>query len=237
MVPKFFGSLAGLALCTTGLGAQAQGTQDRRPADPLAILASVMRTGQQPARPKAAAGILQRSEYSLQLTGLLSLSSRGALTSNIVPNTVGFLLGMRIHLNPWEALEVEFGSTNNGSSYTVPPSASSKPADAVAAAVQMNRISVNEVITTSSTAHLEPFLLAGGGAAEFQPHNRTTAMPRAQVRGVAVVGAGLNIHFVHFGIRAEIEGLFYKTPDFHNPAVRGMWTHVAQPSAGLVFSF
>lgn len=226
------GFLVGFGLFT--LTVRAQGTQETQPVDPLAILASIARPV--PTRAvKEKSSFLHSSEYSLQLTGLLSLSGKGAFTGKIAPESLGFLLGMRFHLNPWEALEVEVGSTSKGSGYFSPGTAVG--ATGVGISSQMERISLNEVITVSSATHVQPFMLAGGGAAEFRPSNGTPAPARSQVRGLGVLGAGLNFRFVHMGFRAEVEGLFYQPPDFHIGTGTKGWTHVAQPSAGLIFSF
>jgi|GEM_PF-5962331 len=203
--------------------------------DPLAILASIERPRQAPEANRTRS-IFQRSEYSFQLTGLLSLSSNGSLTTKLAPNSVGFLFGMRYHFNPWEAVEFELGSSNDGTLYSSPLPASGAPSLPSFTAA-MRRISLNEVLTASATSHLAPFLIAGGGVAEFQPFRNSPALFRSQVRAMATVGAGVDIRFLHLGVRVEIEGLFYKTPDFHTPAMPAAWTHVAQPSTGLTFTF
>jgi len=42
----------------------------------------------------------------------------------------------------------------------------------------------------------------------------------------------------HFSIRAEYRGLVYKAPSFNLANLNtDSWTHVAQPSAGIVFRF
>ncbi|HWG37638.1 MAG TPA: hypothetical protein VN690_07970 [Terriglobales bacterium] len=158
------------------------------------------------------------------------------MTSKLTPNSVGFLLGMRFHFNPWEALEFEIGSSNNGALFSSAalPSGAAPPLPISAA---MRRISLNEVVTASAASHIVPFLLAGGGAAEFQPTRGAPAGFKSEIRAMATVGVGIDIRILHIGVRAEVEELFYKTPDFHNSAITGAWTHVAQPSAGLIFAF
>jgi len=228
-----FLAATGLLLFVLQPGARASAQTTAQ--DPLAILASIQR---QQAAPEAtlSRSVFSRSEYSLQLTGLLSKTSKGSLTAALAPDSVGFLFGMRFHLNPWEAFEFELGSTNNGALYSSGPTTSGSASVAYVSA-RMRRISVNEVVTASAASHLAPFLLAGGGVAEFQPTGAGSGSFRSEVRALGDVGAGVDIRFLHLGVRAEVEGLFYKTPDFHNPALSASWTHVAQPSAGLIFTF
>jgi len=210
-----------------------------KPVDPVAILAEIGRGNRQaPAGALEGINFAPRSEYSLQVTGLLAVRAGGAPTSHISSQSVGFLLGLREYLNRWEGLEVELGFTRNGGAYFSPSTAPRATGVSLAPnSANVLRLNFNEVITAGTGSHVQPFLVGGGGVAAFQLQNRTALAPRSQVRPIGVLGAGVNVRFVHTGFRAEIEGIFYKTPDFHNPSLASQWTHVVQPSVGLIFSF
>ncbi len=210
-----------------------------KPLDPGAILAQVEgRSTQAPAGVLEGVDFAPRSEYSLQVTGLFSVRAGGVPTSHISSQSVGFLLGLRGYLNRWEGLEVELGFTRNGNAYFSPSTAPRSTGVSLAPnAASVLRLNFNEVITAGTGSHVQPFLVGGGGVAAFQLQGQTALAPHSQVRPIGVLGAGINVRFVHTGFRAEIEGLFYRTPDFHNPSLASQWTHVVQPSVGLIFSF
>ncbi|MGH9482401.1 MAG: hypothetical protein ACRD1L_09945 [Terriglobales bacterium] len=156
-------------------------------------------------------------------------------TSRISPNSAGFLLGIRDYINRWEALEFELGYARRGSQFFSAPTAPTSTASPLNASVL--RLNLNEVLTVSAGAHFQPFVLVGGGVAAFQPVAGSRIPARSQIRPIGALGAGANMRVVHMGVRLEVEGLFYRTPDFHNPSIQARWSHVAQPSAGLIFSF
>src|SRR5258706_239678 len=57
--------------------------------------------------------------------------------------------------------------------------------------------------------------------------------------GGFVYGAGVDYAFTrHISLRAEYRGYVYKAPDFNLAGLNtDSWTHIAQPSAGIVFRF
>jgi opacity protein-like surface antigen len=89
---------------------------------------------------------------------------------------------------------------------------------------------------------LEPFLLAGSGALVFDPTDRARALvpgAQRQAKAAFLYGGGVDYDLTHHvALRAEYRGLVYKIPDFNIPILNAdKITHVAQPSAGLVFRF
>jgi hypothetical protein len=58
-------------------------------------------------------------------------------------------------------------------------------------------------------------------------------------------GFGVDFRVYHVGLRAQARELNYKTPDFRTGQTgfngfaisNGKWTHVFQPSVGVVFTF
>ena len=97
-------------------------------------------------------------------------------------------------------------------------------------------------LPTPRTLRISPYVLAEGGALVFDPTKNTfgtIAGAQRQATGVFVYGGGADFPIVrHLSLRAEYRGLVYSTPDF---GLRNLntntTTHVAQPSAGIVFRF
>lgn len=60
-----------------------------------------------------------------------------------------------------------------------------------------------------------------------------------QARGTFVYGCGADYVFTkHLSLSAEYRGFMYKAPSFNLASLNtGTWTHIAQPSAGLVYRF
>src|SRR6185437_2901279 len=135
---------------------------------------------------------LQHSELSAQVTGVFTRSTNNTPTTHLATNSAGLLVGYRVHLNSWQALEVEYGYTRNGQSYFTPATA--------------------------------------GGASAIAA--------KTQTRGAINYGFGMDFHLFHIGARAEYQGLIFKVPDFKNPLLAvNKYTHVAQPSVGLILTF
>lgn len=183
---------------------------------------------------------LQHSEISLQVSGLLNPSSNGTTPStHLATNSAGLLLGYRLHITSWEGVEFEYGYTRNGQRYIVPSTAPGTPATNFGITTNMQELVGNEVITTPRILGIfQPFLLAGGGALIFSPRGTSTLALSRQTRGALNAGAGLDFHVGHMGARAEFQELWFKIPDFGNPALAtSKWTHVSQPSVGLILTF
>jgi len=178
-----------------------------------------------------------RSEISLQGTGFFGKDSTGQGTTQRSTETGGVLVGYRYHLNRWLAAEAAYGYDRNTQQFF--------------ASAGLSRIQANVhqatggfvfSLPTPRSLRLSPYLLAEGGALVFDPSNNafgTVAGAQSQATGVFVYGGGADVPVVrHISLRAEYRGLIYSAPDF------SLWnlntnttTHVAQPSAGIVFRF
>lgn len=182
---------------------------------------------------------LQHSEFSVQVSGVLESHTNNTPTTHLATHSAGLLVGYRLHLTPWEALEVEYGYTRNGQRYFTPATAGGAPAANFAITANMQSFIANEVITTPRIlGFLQPFILGGGGVVLFQPRGPSSIVVSNQVKGAVNYGVGFDFHIGHLGARAEYQGLIFKVPDFKNPLLTvNKWTHVAQPSVGLVFTF
>lgn len=188
----------------------------------------------------------QHSELSIQVTGVFTqdtnvknLTSPTAIKNQIATNSAGVLVGYRIHLTHWEALEVEYGYTQNGQRYYTPATAPGTGPAAYAITSTMNDLDGNEVITTPRIlGFLQPFVLAGGGVVIFSPHGVSLPGATRQTEGMFDYGAGLDFHIVHLGARLEFRELNFKAPYFGLAFLKtDKWTRVASPSVGLIFTF
>ncbi len=186
----------------------------------------------------------QHSELSAQATGVfwrstnISNVTSGEIDQHIATNSVGLLLGYRYHFNSWEALEAEFGYTQNGQRYYTPATAGGASGAAYAINSRMFDVDANEVITTPSLLGIfQPFVLAGGGMLGFVPRANPYGANN-QWRPMFDYGAGLDFHIFHLGARLEYRGLIFKVPDFGLAALNtNKFTHIASPSLGLVFTW
>lgn len=182
---------------------------------------------------------VQHSELSAQVTAVLTTNSNNTPTTHLATNSAGLLVGYRLHLTAWEALEVEYGYTRNGQRYFTPATTPGAPGTNYAITANMQQFIANEVVTTPRIfGVLQPFILGGGGVVMFRPRGVSTIAASNQTRGAFNYGAGFDFHIGHIGARVEYQGLIFKIPDFGNPLLTvDKWTHVAQPSAGLVLTF
>ncbi len=187
-----------------------------------------------------------QGEFSAQVSGVFTkntnfnnvTSSPSSVNHQIATNSAGLLFGYRYQFNSWEALEVEYGYTENGQRYYTPATAGNSSGLAYAITSKMNDFDFNEVITTPRLAgFFQPFILAGGGALIFVPSHNTFGAA-SQTRAMFDYGAGLDFHIGHLGARVEYRGLIFKVPDFGVPALASnRYTQIASPSVGLVFTF
>lgn len=182
---------------------------------------------------------LQRSEFSLQVTGVFTATKKATLNQHLATDSAGLLLGYRFNINPWEAVEVQYGYTRNGQRYITPGTAPGAPSTNFALTADMHELVANEVLSTPRIAGIfQPFIVAGGGLLYFRPRGGTAIAASSQRRGTFNVGAGVDFHILHLGARAEFQELIFKIPDFKNPLLSiDKWTHVAQPSVGLILTF
>jgi len=177
-----------------------------------------------------------RSEISVQGTGFFTKDSDNNGIQNQATESGGFLIGYRHGINRWLATEANYGYSRNTQIYT---------AGLASARIQSNvhEITGAAVVKLPKFVFLfQPFLLGGGGALVFDPTNNagaTLAGASTQARGTFLYGGGIDCPFSHrLALRAEYRGFVYKAPDFDVPGLNpDSWTHVAQPSAGIVFRF
>jgi outer membrane immunogenic protein len=175
-----------------------------------------------------------RSEVSVQGTGFFTKDSNGNGIKNTATETGGLLVGYRYNITRWLAAEANYGYDRNTQSYI----------GAASAHVQSNihQITGSAVVKLPVFARIAPYVLAGGGGLIFDPTDNsggTFAGATSQARGTFLYGGGADYAFTrHLSLRAEYRGFVYKAPNFNQAGLNtDTWTHIAQPSAGMVFRF
>lgn len=175
-----------------------------------------------------------RSEVSVQGTGFFTKNSDGRGIRQQATDTGGVLVGYRYNINRWLAAEANYGYARNTQSFF----------GNVPARVQANvhEVTGSAVVKLPSFAKLQPFVLAGGGALIFDPTGNaggTFTGATQETKGAFLYGGGADYRLTnHFALRAEYRGLVYKAPSFNLTSLdTDKVTHVAQPSAGIVFRF
>src|SRR4029077_157333 len=176
-----------------------------------------------------------KSEVSVQGTGFFTRDAEGRGLVQQGTQTGGFLAGYRYHLSRWFAAEANYGYARNTQKYF---------GTGASARVQAN---VHEItgafVVTAPAIHdkFNTFALAGGGGLVFDPTGNPGGFPGAttETKGTFLYGGGLDYDLAkRLALRIEYRGLVYKAPNFNLAGLNtDQFTHVAQPSAGLVFRF
>jgi opacity protein-like surface antigen len=178
-----------------------------------------------------------RSEISLQGTGFFTKDASGNGNLQRGTDTGGILVGYRYHFNRWLAAETVYGYDRNTQQFLTPAGFSR-----VQANVHQATGGLVVSLPTPRSLRISPYVLAEGGALVFDPTRNsfgTVSGAQRQTTGVFVYGGGADFPIVrHVSLRAEYRGLVYSTPDFGLRDLNtNTTTHVAQPSAGIVFRF
>ena len=178
-----------------------------------------------------------RSEVSVQGSGVFTKSTVGNGTSYNATESGGVLGTYRYHLNHWLSVEGAYGYNLNTQKYSL-----SSGAFRIQSGI--HQFTGNLVVNLPSRHHsrFNPYLLAGGGALLFEPTNNqfnTVSGSQSQTKGVLSYGVGVNYGiYKGLSLRAEYRGLVYGTPDFGFGALAtNSVTHTAVPSVGLSFRF
>ncbi len=171
-----------------------------------------------------------RSEVSVQGTGFFTKDSNGNGIKNTATETGGLLIGYRYNITRWLAAEANYGYDRNTQSYI----------GSTSGRVQSNihQITSEAVVKLPGFAKIQPYALAGGGGLLFDPTG-AGAGATWQARGAFLYGGGADYAFTrHLSLRAEYRGFMYKSPSFNLASLKtDAWSHIAQPSAGIVYRF
>ncbi len=190
-----------------------------------------------------AAGFAQdyRSEFSVQGTANLPKNSTNIDIPHDATKSGGFLIGYRYHLNPWFAIQGDYGYTRDTQKYFDPFFGETD--------IQANihQLTGEAVISAPSKSRVRPYGLAGIGALFFVPTNSLNnsfigvgqGSGNNQTKPAFVYGGGVDFDISKYlAFRAEYRGYVYKIPDFQLPGLASdNFTHLAQPSIGLVWRF
>ena len=174
-----------------------------------------------------------RSEVSVQGTGFFTKDASGNGIKDQATKTGGVLIGYRYNITRWLAAEATYGYDRNTQSYIGSTSGRIKS--------NIHQITGSAVVKLPSVARIQPYALAGGGGLLFDPtSNAGGAVAGAtwQARGTFVYGGADYAFTKHLSLRAEYRGFVYKASSFNLASLNpGTWTHIGQPSAGIVYRF
>lgn len=182
-----------------------------------------------------------KSEFSVQGTANLPKNSTNIDIPHDATKSGGFLVGYRYHLNPWFALQGDYGYTRDTQKYFDPFFGETD--------IQANihQLTGEAVISTPSSSRVRPYGLAGIGGLFFRPTNSLNnnfigvgqGSGNNQTKPAFVYGGGVDFDISKYlAFRAEYRGLLFKIPDFQLPGLASdNFTHIAQPSVGLVWRF
>lgn len=188
-----------------------------------------------------------KSEVNVQGIATITQSTNSLITPYSATKSGGFLAGYRYHLNRWFAVEGDYAHTRNTQNFFDPLT--------LGAGVQTNIHELTgEAVITSGGRRIRPYFLAGAGGLFFRPTKspgnlllgigNSLGISADQTRMAFVYGGGLDFNLTHaIALRAEYRGLVFRAPGFEIPGLSSFglgtpgFTHMAQPSAGLVFRF
>jgi outer membrane immunogenic protein len=175
-----------------------------------------------------------RSEISAVGTGFFTKDANGNGIRDNATDTGGFLVGYRYNFTRWLSAEANYGYDRNTQRYF----------GSTTGRVQTNihTVTGSAVVKLPTVAKLQPYVLGGGGALVFDPTDKSGGGfvgATWQAKGAFAYGGGADYAISkHFSARAEYRGYVYKAPDFSLTSLKtDAWTHVAAPSAGVVYHF
>ncbi|HEY7404172.1 MAG TPA: porin family protein [Candidatus Angelobacter sp.] len=190
-----------------------------------------------------ASGLAQdfRSEFSVQGTANVPKNSDNLDIPHEATNSGGFMLGYRYNFKPWFAVQGDYGYTRNTQKYFDPVFGETD------IQANLHQLTGEAVITAPAHNRVRPYGLAGIGGLFFRPTNSlnnaffgiSNNTGNSQTKAAFVYGGGVDFDLTHsVAFRAEYRGYLYKIPDFQ---ITGLatdnFTHLAQPSVGLVWRF
>jgi len=174
------------------------------------------------------------SHVSVQGSGLFTDGSNAPDRAYDGTTSGGFLIGYGRGLNDWAGFETNYGWSRNTHAYSTLLGGIAIPAN-------IHEVTGAFVGRFNRQGRYQPYVLAGGGILIFDPRVDVTIIggPDTQAKPAFVYGGGLRINITsRFGVRVEYRGFLLDTPDFGISSLDfDRTTHLAQPSAGIVFRF
>jgi opacity protein-like surface antigen len=176
-----------------------------------------------------------RSEVSIQGTGLFTKSTNGNGTAYSATESGGFLGTYRYHLNHWLSLEGAYGYSQDTQKYVL-------ASDDFRIQSGIHQFSGTMILNFPSrpSSRINPYVLLGGGALLFTPNGNqfnSLAGASSQAKSTFIYGVGANYALTKaIALRMEYRGVFYSTPDFgFGGLATNSITHTAMPTVGLSF--
>lgn len=175
-----------------------------------------------------------RSEVSIVGSGAFTTDANGAGISQRASNGGGFGVGYRFNLNRWAAIEGNYSYTRHSEYFR-----SSSENAGIESTIHFATADFVLKLPIFSD-DWRPYVLAGSGALIFDPtSNNVISGASVQSRPAFVYGGGVDFDVTrHVALRAEYRGYVYQAPNFDVANFKSdATTHLAQPSAGIVFRF
>jgi opacity protein-like surface antigen len=171
-----------------------------------------------------------RHEFTVQGSGFFPKETTSDGITSKPTYSGGVMAGYRYNLKKWFAVEGNYDYFRNSQKFL-------GNSGAAYIGTNVHAVTGTGIVKLPTLQKFRPFVLAGGGAMVFDPHD-SVGIDR-QTRGAFVYGGGGDYPLVrHVALRAQYRGFFYKVPDFGTNQLKlDKYTHAAVPSAGLVVTF
>lgn len=173
-----------------------------------------------------------RAPLSVAGTYPVTASNQNQYTTN----SAGLLISMQIHPLTWAGVEFNYGFTHYQERYTFNYINTATPTALQQVQVPTDRHEATAAyIVHPRHIPLQPYFGIGGGAIDFAPSNASNQWRGA---GLAEVGLDVPVHMKHIGFRVGGRSLFYRSPNFYQPAISTRsWRVTAQPTVSAFYRF
>jgi hypothetical protein len=170
---------------------------------------------------------------------VISTPTGGVINTNVsgqrqfTTDSVGFLTSLQFHPRPWAGVELNYSYSHYSERYAFNYSAATTSQTASAPTVAHEATAAYEF----HPRHIpfQPFVNVGGGSIDFLPLSGPN-----QWRGAGLLEAGFDLptHNPHLGFRIEGRSLYYRAPNFNNPAISTRtWRVTVEPAVSTYFRF
>jgi hypothetical protein len=143
---------------------------------------------------------------------------------------VGLLVTLRAAPKSWLGLEANYGLSHDDQRYFV-------QGGKTTINTFQHEATLGYVIHVKTLYGLQPFVVIGGGATDFQARGGV----QNQWRGVGMYEVGFDYipkRSPNVGFRIQQHALLYKAPDFYVDSLRSnTWVHQSSPAAGVFVRF
>jgi len=155
-------------------------------------------------------------------------------------DSAGFITSVEFHPKPWAGVEFNYGFTHYSERFDYSFASTGNTTVTNTSIQQLNVPTDVHEATGAYQFHphhipFQPFVNIGGGALDFTPGNAPNQWRGA---GLLEVGTDIPSHNKHIGYRIEGRSLYYRAPNFYQPALstRG-WRATVEPSLSVYYKF